>query len=39
MSSTVSIATPALPTSAATLEWSESYPLWVARSKATDKPF
>ena len=39
ISSTVSIATPALPTSAETLSWSESYPRWVAKSNATDKPF
>src|SRR5215472_13072733 len=39
MSSTVSIATPALPTSLRTRSWSESYPRCVGRSKATDRPF
>jgi hypothetical protein len=39
MSRTVSIATPALPTSPCTRGWSESYPRWVARSNATDSPF
>jgi len=38
MSSTESIATPALPTSPTTRGWSESYPRWVARSKATETP-
>lgn len=39
MSSTLSIATPAMPTSPTTLSWSESYPRWVARSKATERPY
>jgi hypothetical protein len=39
ISSTESIATPAMPTSPTTLSWSESYPLWVAKSKATDNPY
>ena len=39
MSSTESIATPALPTSPVTLGWSESYPLCVAKSNATERPF
>ena len=38
MSSTVSIATPAAPTSPSTRGWSESYPRCVARSNATDRP-
>ena len=33
-----SIATPAIPTSSDTIGLSESYPLWVAKSKAIDKP-
>ena len=37
-SSTVSIATPARPTSPSAMGWSESYPIWVGRSNATDKP-
>jgi hypothetical protein len=38
MSSTESMATPALPTSPSTRGWSLSYPRWVARSNATDRP-
>ncbi|SKU72263.1 Uncharacterised protein [Mycobacteroides abscessus subsp. abscessus] len=34
-----SMATPAMPTSPCTRGWSESYPRWVARSNATDRPF
>ena len=34
----VSIATPARPTSPMALGWSESYPIWVGRSNATDRP-
>jgi len=37
-SSTVSIATPARPTSPSAIAWSESRPIWVGRSKATDSP-
>jgi len=37
-SSTVSIATPARPTSPSAMGWSESYPIWVGRSNATDNP-
>ena len=37
-SSTVSIATPARPTSPSAMAWSESYPIWVGRSNATDSP-
>src|SRR5438128_1887560 len=37
-SSTVSIATPARPTSPSAIAWSESYPIWVGRSNATDSP-
>ena len=39
ISSTLSIATPAFPTSPTTSGWSESYPLCVARSNATESPF
>ena len=39
ISSTESIATPAIPTSPTTLSWSESYPLCVAKSNATESPF
>ena len=39
MSSTLSMATPAFPTSPDTLGWSLSYPRWVARSNATLSPF
>ena len=38
MSSMESIATPTRPTSPCAMGWSESYPIWVGRSKATDKP-
>ena len=38
MSSIESIATPTLPTSPWAAGWSESYPIWVGRSKATDSP-
>jgi hypothetical protein len=38
MSSTLSMATPALPTSPTTRGWSLSYPRCVARSKATLTP-
>ena len=38
MSSTVSIATPVLPTSPSARGWSESRPIWVGRSNATDRP-
>ncbi len=38
MSSIESIATPTLPTSPEAAGWSESYPIWVGRSKATDSP-
>ena len=37
-SSTVSIATPARPTSPSAVGWSESYPIWVGRSNATERP-
>src|SRR5919198_8626 len=37
-SSTVSIATPARPTSPSAIGWSESYPIWVGRSNATESP-
>ncbi len=37
MSSMESIATPTLPTSPAASGWSESKPIWVGRSNATDK--
>jgi hypothetical protein len=39
MSSTLSTATPALPTSPVTRGWSLSYPRCVARSKATLTPW
>lgn len=38
MSSTLSIATPTLPTSPAASGASESWPIWVGRSKATESP-
>lgn len=38
MSSTESIATPTLPTSPDAIGASESWPIWVGRSKATDRP-
>ncbi len=38
MSSTESMATPTLPTSPCAIGSSESYPIWVGRSKATDRP-
>ena len=38
MSSTESMATPTLPTSPWASGASESYPIWVGRSKATDRP-
>ena len=38
MSSIESIATPTLPTSPAASGASESIPIWVGRSKATDSP-
>ena len=38
MSSTVSMATPTLPTSPCATWASESYPIWVGRSKATESP-
>ena len=38
MSSMLSMATPTLPTSPAAMGWSESNPICVGRSKATDKP-
>ena len=38
MSATESIATPTLPTSPWAAGASESYPIWVGRSKATDSP-
>ena len=38
MSSMESIATPTLPTSPCAIGSSESYPIWVGRSKATDSP-
>jgi hypothetical protein len=38
MSSIEQIATPVLPTSPSARGWSESYPIWVGRSKATDSP-
>jgi hypothetical protein len=37
-SSTVSIATPTRPTSPAAIRWSESYPICVGRSNATESP-
>ena len=38
MSSTQSMATPTLPTSPCATGASESYPIWVGRSKATESP-
>ena len=38
MSSIESIATPTLPTSPCAIAESESWPIWVGRSKATDSP-
>ena len=38
MSSSESMATPTLPTSPSDRAWSESYPIWVGRSKAHDSP-
>jgi hypothetical protein len=38
MSSIESIATPTLPTSPCAIGASESCPIWVGRSKATDSP-
>ncbi|CAM5706178.1 hypothetical protein SFUMM280S_01575 [Streptomyces fumanus] len=38
MSSIESIATPTLPTSPCAIGASESWPIWVGRSKATDRP-
>lgn len=38
MSSMESIATPTLPTSPDAISASESWPIWVGRSKATDRP-
>ena len=38
MSSRESIATPTFPTSPAEIGLSESYPIWVGRSKATESP-
>ena len=38
MSASESIATPTRPTSPAARGWSESYPIWVGRSKAHDRP-
>ena len=38
MSSIESMATPTRPTSPAARWWSESYPIWVGRSKATLRP-
>ena len=38
ISSIVSIATPAIPTSPLTLSLSEPYPLCVGKSKATERP-
>ncbi len=38
MSSIESMATPTLPTSPCATGASESYPIWVGRSKATDRP-
>ena len=38
MSSIESMATPTLPTSPRACGASESYPIWVGRSKATDRP-
>jgi hypothetical protein len=38
MSSRLSMATPTRPTSPTACGSSESYPIWVGRSKATDRP-
>ena len=38
MSANESMATPTFPTSPSDLGWSESYPIWVGRSKAQDRP-
>ena len=38
MSSIESIATPVFPTSPSARRWSESSPIWVGRSKATERP-
>ena len=38
MSSIESIATPTRPTSPRARAWSESKPIWVGRSKATERP-
>ncbi len=38
MSSIESIATPTLPTSPCAISESESWPIWVGRSNATDSP-
>ncbi len=38
MSTMLSIATPTLPTSPAAIGWSESNPICVGRSKATESP-
>ena len=38
MSSTESMATPDRPTSPSDIGWSESYPICVGRSNATDSP-
>jgi hypothetical protein len=38
MSSMQSMATPTLPTSPCAIGASESYPIWVGRSKATESP-
>jgi hypothetical protein len=38
MSSIESMATPTLPTSPCAISASESWPIWVGRSKATDRP-
>ena len=38
MSSRESMATPTLPISPSLRAWSESYPIWVGRSNAHDKP-
>jgi hypothetical protein len=38
ISESVQIGTPTLPISPSAIEWSESYPVWVGRSKATDSP-
>ena len=38
ISSGVEIGTPTLPTSSKAISWSESYPICVGRSKATESP-